>query len=129
MLPPKSTEPWLALGRLARARRAAAGATRAARSVGRPVAIRTRRATPSLSVADGAAILRSAAVALRHTVHRPLRLHLLARADRITFLQKLRECGTRTVRDGVLKLLRQIRECDVRMDRLNIAQELVRQAA
>jgi hypothetical protein len=53
----------------------------------------------------------------------------LARADRIAFLEKRRERRAGALGKLVLKLLGQVGEGDVRMDRLNIAQQLVRQSA
>jgi hypothetical protein len=58
---------------------------------------------------------------LRHAVHRPRLLHLLARTDRIAFLQQLRERRAGALGDLVLKLLRQISEGHVGMDRLYVA--------
>jgi low temperature requirement protein LtrA len=49
---------------------------------------------------------RTASVALRHAVERARLLHLLARPDRISFLQKLGEGGACRLRNLVLQLLR-----------------------
>jgi hypothetical protein len=56
-------------------------------------------------------------------------LHLLPRPDRIAFLQKLRERRVRALGNLVLKLLGQIGEGDVRVDRLDVAQQLIGQPA
>src|SRR5947199_3952867 len=68
-------------------------------------------------------------LALGHAVHRPRLLHLLARANGIALLQQLGERRACALRDRVLQFLRQIGEGDVRMDRLNVAQQLVGQSA
>src|SRR6185369_15489437 len=68
-------------------------------------------------------------LALGHAVHRPRLLHLLPRSDGIAFLQQAGESRARGLCDLVLKLLGKVRERDVRMDRLHVAQKLVRQAA
>jgi hypothetical protein len=73
-------------------------------------------------MADRATIIGHPAIPLRNAIHRSLRLHLLARSDRIAFFQELRERRARAVRDGVLKRLRQVGECHVRMNRLDVAQ-------
>lgn len=72
---------------------------------------------------------RSAPVALGDPVDRTRLLHLLARTDRIAFFQKLGEGRVSRLDDLLLKLLGQIREGDVGMDCLNVAQELVRKPA
>jgi hypothetical protein len=80
-------------------------------------------------MADRATIIGRPTVTFRNPVHRPCRLHLLTGADRIAFLEQLRESRTGAVRYCVLQFLRQIRECHVWVDRLDIAQELVRKPA
>src|SRR5690348_8466933 len=77
-----STQPRLALGRLARPSPAARAAGPAAGPVGTAA---LRRASSSPMSLRGSA-WRSPAVALRNAVHRPRLLHLLARADRVPFL-------------------------------------------
>src|SRR5438270_6691512 len=67
--------------------------------------------------------------ALRHTVHRPRGLDLLAWTDGIAFLQELGERRPRALGDRVLQLPGQIGEGNVGMDRLNVAQQLVGQPA
>jgi diaminopimelate epimerase len=64
---------------------------------------------------------------LGHTVHRAGRLDLLPGSDGISLFQELGERHSRAFSNGVLKLLRQISERDVRMDRLHIAQKLIGQ--
>jgi hypothetical protein len=71
----------------------------------------------------------SAPIAIWHPVDRPRLLHLLAWANCISFLEELRERGTRSFGDRLLKLLGQICEGDVRMNRLDIAQQLIGQPA
>src|SRR5689334_9879108 len=102
MPPVKSTEPRLSLRRLARTRRSASRPTGTARTVARTIAFRARRAAAALAVADGTAVLRRATVSFGHAVHRARLLHLLTRADRIAFLQKLRERGAGALGDCVL---------------------------
>src|SRR6185295_9487206 len=113
-------ELWLALG-LARPRRTAARATWATVGPvsGRPIAVGpSRRATPVVG-----------ALALRDAVYRPRRLHLLARPDGIALLEQRRERRAGAFRKLVLKLLGQIGKRHIGVDRLNVAQQLVGQAA
>ena len=79
---------------------------------------------PAARSARRAATIR--ALALGDPVDRPRLLNLLAWADRITLLEKLREGGSRAFHDLVLKSFGQVREGDVRVDGLNVAQQLVR---
>jgi len=68
------------------------------------------------------------ALALGNPVERPRLLHLLARPDRVAFLQKLGECRPRALGNRVLKLLGKIGERDVGMDGLHLAQQLIGKA-
>src|ERR671912_2962458 len=100
MLDAKSTQPRLPFRRLARARGAATGSARPAGSLGRPIAFRPRGTATSLPVPNRAPVVRRATISLRHAIHGASRLHLLARADGIAFLQELGErragaCGNR----------------------------------
>ena len=126
---PKSTQPRLAFRGLARARRAATGTARPARALGRTIAFRPRGTAPALAMAERPAVVGRPAVALGNAIDRSRRLHLLARSNRIAFLQKLGEGRARARCNRILKLLRQIRERHVRMDCLDVAKKLVRQAA
>jgi hypothetical protein len=76
-------------------------------------------------VSNGATIIGHPAIPLRHPVHRALRLHLLARADGIAFLQELRERRAGAVRNRNLKLFRKVDESHIRVNGLDIAQKLV----
>ncbi len=66
---------------------------------------------------------------LGHAVYRSGRLDLLPRSDGISLLEELSERHSRAFGNRVAKLLRQICEGDVRMDRLHVAQKLVGQPA
>jgi len=69
----------------------------------------------------------AAPVALGNPVERTRLLHLLPRSDRIAFLQELGKCGSSRLRNLILKLLRQVGECHVRMNRLDVTKKLVGQ--
>ena len=123
----KSTKPRFAF-RLARARWTAGAAWTSARPSARPLPIGIARRA---SLSARTAIVRRAApilsLAIWDAIHGPCRLHLLAGANRVSFLQKLRKSRTRCRCNGVLEFLGQVREGHVRVDGLNIAQQLVRE--
>ena len=101
---PKSTQPRLAFRGLARARRTATGTARPARALRRTIALRSRRTAPALAMAERPAVVGRPAVALGNAIDRSRRLHLLARSDRIAFLQKLGEGRAHALRDRILQI-------------------------
>src|SRR5829696_3748127 len=125
----KSTQPRLAFRRLARARGAATGSAGPSWSLRRAIAFRPRRTATSLPVPNRAPVVGNATIPLWHAIHGTGRLHLLARADGIAFLQELGERRAGACSDRILQFVRQIGEGDVRMDRLHVAEELVGQAS
>src|SRR4029453_19552402 len=70
---------------------------------------------PAGILAKIAAILRAAAVAFRHPVHRPRLLDRLLGANRIALLKELGEGGSDTLADRILHRLRQVGKGGVAM--------------
>lgn len=116
-----STQPRLSFWRLTRTGRSARPSPRAIR----PVPLRR---TSAAVMALRRPARRSAAIALWNTVHRPRLLHLLTRADRIAFLQKLGERRSCAFGDRFPQVFWQVGECHIWVDRLHIAKKLVRQS-
>ena len=58
---------------------------------------------------------------LGNTVHRPGHWLLLPRTDRVAFFQQLGERRARAYRDCVLQLFRQVGECHIGVNCLNVS--------
>jgi hypothetical protein len=64
-------------------------------------------------------------LAFGYSVHRPRLLYLLAWTHRVTFLQQLGESRAGSFRDLILQLPRQIGEGYIRVDCLDVTQQLI----